>query len=248
MTVFGIAAPDARAQYSRVLIPLAGVNKVPGAYGSLWTASTWVRNDAEVPVVVKHPDEFCGGTCATTGLPRTETALLLNPSTEYGGVFAYAPDDHLADLTFAHRIVDESRQALSAGTEVPVVYERDLFTSTLRLLHVPLAPRFRVLLRVYDFDALRDAEVRVRVYDDQVASNPQDDVAVIDRVMHLNAIDAGKLYPRFPGFASVYIEPPGITGDVRVEISPITPALRFWAFASVTHDETQHVTLVTPQH
>ena len=34
---------------------------------------------------------------------------------------------------------------------------------------------------------------------------------------------------------------------IRVEITPISPGLRFWAFAAITNNETQHVTTITPQ-
>lgn len=34
---------------------------------------------------------------------------------------------------------------------------------------------------------------------------------------------------------------------VRAEIEPLTEGLRYWAFVSVTNNETQHVTTITPQ-
>jgi hypothetical protein len=33
----------------------------------------------------------------------------------------------------------------------------------------------------------------------------------------------------------------------RIEIEPTLPDMRVWAFVSITNNETQHVTLVTPQ-
>ena len=33
---------------------------------------------------------------------------------------------------------------------------------------------------------------------------------------------------------------------LRIEVTPVTPGLRFWTFVSVTNNETQHVTLITP--
>jgi hypothetical protein len=32
-----------------------------------------------------------------------------------------------------------------------------------------------------------------------------------------------------------------------VEIEPLDPTTRYWAFASITNDETQHVTIVSPE-
>src|SRR5205085_11881017 len=34
---------------------------------------------------------------------------------------------------------------------------------------------------------------------------------------------------------------------VRIEVTPLTAGLRFWAFAGATNNDTQHVTLITPQ-
>jgi len=34
---------------------------------------------------------------------------------------------------------------------------------------------------------------------------------------------------------------------VRVEVTPMTPGSRYWAFVSATNNTTNHVTLVTPQ-
>jgi hypothetical protein len=33
---------------------------------------------------------------------------------------------------------------------------------------------------------------------------------------------------------------------VRVEVTPLTEGLRFWTFVSITNNETQHVTTITP--
>ena len=38
----------------------------------------------------------------------------------------------------------------------------------------------------------------------------------------------------------------GVT-SMRIEVVPLTPNLRFWAFVSITNNETQEVTIVSPQ-
>lgn len=40
---------------------------------------------------------------------------------------------------------------------------------------------------------------------------------------------------------------PASSPFVRVEVEPLGEGARFWAFVSVTNNETQHVTLITPQ-
>ena len=54
----------------------------------------------------------------------------------------------------------------------------------------------------------------------------------------------------YPGYGEVNPAViPGVSKDalLRVEIVPLTAGLRYWAFASVTNNATQHVTTVTPQ-
>ena len=36
------------------------------------------------------------------------------------------------------------------------------------------------------------------------------------------------------------------TSLLRIEVTPVTPGLEFWTFVSITNNNTQHVTLVTP--
>jgi hypothetical protein len=34
----------------------------------------------------------------------------------------------------------------------------------------------------------------------------------------------------------------------HIKITPVTPGIRFWAFATITNNETQLITTVSPQH
>ena len=58
-------------------------------------------------------------------------------------------------------------------------------------------------------------------------------------------------YPPYPSVAVVFgLEQIGIqngTETVRVRLEPVEPGMRYWAFATVTNNETQHVTTITPQ-
>lgn len=36
-------------------------------------------------------------------------------------------------------------------------------------------------------------------------------------------------------------------GEAWLEIEPVTPGLRYWAFVTVTNNATSHVTTITPQ-
>jgi len=113
-------------------------------------------------------------------------------------------------------------------------------TSTLRLLNVPLGAENRVMLRIFDVDDTGDAaRVEIRIH------------SLNGTLLHseTSAFTASGYLPAdgLP-FAPSSIEIPlSVRAEsVRIDIIPLTPDLRFWAYASITNNVTQHVTLVTP--
>lgn len=145
---------------------------------------------------------------------------------------------HLLDMKL--RLADLSRHAVDAGTEIPVVRSGQFHTSTLRLLNVPLSEDNRVMLRIFDVDDTGDAaSVEIRIH------------SLSGTLLHseTRAFTASGYLPAdgLP-FAPSYIEIPLTvrSESVRIDIVPLTPELRFWAYASITNNLTQHVTLVTP--
>ncbi|HEX2059796.1 MAG TPA: hypothetical protein VHK90_03570, partial [Thermoanaerobaculia bacterium] len=113
---------------------------------------------------------------------------------------------------------------IAGADEVPVVRAGDT-SWEIELPHIEIADGSRARLRVYDFDG-RDREVEVEVTRDD------------GTVRHWPVTLQG-------GFAAVDLAPDARVLDVRV-VSPLRDA-RLWAFVSVTHNETQRVTLYTPQ-
>jgi len=251
---------------TRVLVPvMTSGDPLPGAHGSLWTTQLIGTNNSDTPVEVG----FRAGCalpegCGTLRPPHLAffPAYNVDPN---GGAFLYV--GNLAAISLELRVQDISRQSQTWGTEIPVVYEQDLFASTLHLVDVTLDPRFRATLRIYDFDPAddRDSAVRIRIYDlcgidlinQQCAADPYVDTTVTLRKSGSDTnTPHSAVFPdlvaSFPILSSV---PPKVVGpgaprpaSVRIDIDPVAPAdLRFWAFATVTNDETQHVTAITPQ-
>ncbi len=157
------------------------------------------------------------------------------------------------------RVQDVSRQAQTWGTEIPAVREGQLFTTPFDLLDVPLAAGFRQTLRIYDVDALPRASAVIRFYriDPAVTypnqpTNPQPapDTLLAEKVITLQT----EQRPESPTFDLGYAEVsdfaaiPELQGAdrVRIQIIPATQSLRLWALVSVTNNETQHVTVITP--
>ena len=252
----GAVADDSVA---RILLPLGFFTKQPGAFGSLWTSSITGRTEQLAVTITQVP--FGGGcisSCVTSAFSTFRSDV--GSANINQGAFVYVlPGSAVDTVSFTLRIQDESRQALTWGTTIPVVRERDVRSGTLELLDVPLDARFRVALRIYDFDSVRDTAVRVRIaYPDP----PYDSNPVVDVILPFirpsqqsstefpavpSNIFIGNIYDRFPELMAS--APPYIAGAarLRIQIDPATPGLRFWAFASVTNDDTQHVTVITPK-
>jgi len=189
------------------------------------------------------------------------------------GTFLYISNTGIGKVTFGLRVQDTSRQSSTWGTSVPVVREKDIYTGKLQLLNIPVNANFRAALRVYDFDTTSPNPrlVRLRIYD-MCGIGPFDNTVpfpctpatpLVDTTLSLvpagpNASFSmptnpattmiGDLVSNFPQLAALPPRPGEETGipRVRIDIDPITPSLRFWAFASVTHNVTQHVTVITP--
>lgn len=237
--------------HEKIMIPIMIVGEVPGAFGSRFATELVLRNSGSRYVRVgSHPGLACAGTCPVPpAAPGTTHTLQYFPSVDGGGVFVYVDRPTDGEIYFNLRVKDLSRQALTWGTELPIVREGDTFTGSLELLQIPTDSRFRQTLRMYDFDGGKDKRVRLRIFPIHSSESLVD--AVITLSEGRTGADANSR--QFPGYAQVNSLAetyPAIKSHerVRVRIDSLSfQELRFWAFASITNNETQHVTLVTPQ-
>lgn len=246
------AGPD--AAYDQVLLPIYVEGVVPGANGTQWAADFWLRNDGSQPVTLA-PWECAPGLVCPPVFPLTFTlgggltlhnpALLAANGRSNPSQLLYISDD--ANVSMSLRVADISRNALNGGTDLPVIREGDLLRNAAQLFNVPLdAQKFRVLLRIYEL-AYTNSEFVVRIY-------PQDDDSGVSvHNVHLTAFtpqtgafrneaayaqldvtDLLKLRKAWPAAA-------------RIEVQPMKAGSRFWAVVSLTNNQTELVTLVTPQ-
>jgi hypothetical protein len=239
---------DAFSAYERLLIPVYGADGMPGAFGSRWTSELVGRNEHDKYVeIVQRLSGLCGTCPLAPAQPHSTFFPRLSVPNPGGGAFVYVAPIGAGKVSFHARIQDVSRQALTWGTEIPIVRERDTFSEAFALLNIPADDRFRQTLRIYDFDGKDGAEVLVRVF-------PNDaDVPLSERVVTLRqaSIDPSPLYPGLPAMAQLAFAdafaPALLDGRrLRLQITPMTPSLRVWAFITVTNNETQHVTTITP--
>lgn len=240
-------------EWERIIVPVS-IRNIPGAYGSLWTTEFWVFNSGSSPVNATVNDFGCAiATCNYVPVPpgaKQEDTWIVNGRGGGPGVMLYVEKAHASDLTFSMHLRDLSRQAQTFGTEIPIIRERDFLTNTTQLFPVPTDDRFRQTLRIYDADASGTSRVRVRIFR---TGTPTDPLAETELTLVTPA--TGNMFytnwPYRPGYAEILWLSDALPAvrsaeNVRIEIEPLTPGLRYWAFVSITNNETQHVTLVTP--
>lgn len=235
--------------FELILIPL--MFEGPGAFGSQWTSVLTMHNRSDLGIDPWNPVVRCGaGERRHPQIPAGAT-LDLTPfsllSWQHGTLFA-VPREQADDLAFSLHIRDLSRQAESFGTEIPVVRESELPRSPITLLEVPLDSRFRRMLRVYDLAAVDGVPVVMRWKLDDGTQVGSDQRLVLRTVAR--CVAAPCWLPEPAGISLPLFDDPlpaSITQDhLHVEIEPLMPYSRLWAFVTVTNNATQQVTTITP--
>jgi hypothetical protein len=152
-----------------------------------------------------------------------------------------------SNLHFSLRVFEESAWRDDLGVDIPVVRESDLFHGPVQIMDVPRSDTdlFRYTLRVYALGDARNAVVRLNGYLTMADGTPD---LVMTRDVQLIRVPRGlgHYYLEDATFVSDMVFAVGQMGMIRIEVEPMTPNLRWWAFASATNKKTQDVTIVTP--
>lgn len=222
--------------FEKILIPV--IFNGPGAFGSKWITELSLRNHNAYPVEPWRP--IAGSSSIAPGKP-----LLFGSGSAPSGLFLMVPRQAAAGLNFHAAVRDTSRADSEWATEVPVVREANFSSSGLDLLDIPVNARFRTMVRIYSPinpvpGYARFVHVIVYSLDD---GNVLRDYypSLSDPTGCSDAISCAE----HPSFASVADLTAGLpAGRVGVLIQGNVP---LWAFATATNNETQHVTVVSPQ-
>jgi len=243
----------------KVLIPMH-VGRFPGALGSDWEISLALTNLSGERITVGGPT---GAICppilcpyipaeispqATVNVPQMIT------SSQVPAAFFRTEPGKSHNLAITLRSQDLSRQGETWGSVVPVIREADLFSRRFALTDIPVQAQFRAMLRLYDVDPATPPQVRVRVYKvdplQSVFNAPQESDELLlefQPVFTIPSSESNKFW--FPAYAQVALGlDDSLAGAerIRVEVEPLDGRADYWAFVSVTHNETQHVTIITP--
>ncbi len=255
LTGITTVATAATSPLVRILLPLYVGQPVPGAYGSLWQSQLVIHNgsmDRTFIIETCPPTEDCfvQSTSDQVLLPgETQTGLPVRyptPANPVAGAVLYldvsgTPRDNADAVAFQLRVVDLSRSATAAGTEVPVLRERDFRSSTVHLMNVPTDARFRLALRLFELNLAR-ADFAVRVFDQ--ATNA---LLSARRITTITPVLPQGFTPAFAEIDDVLSGTSSLPAQVRIEIEPLTAGIAFWSYVSITNNDSQQITLVTPQ-
>ncbi|MCU1350713.1 MAG: Ig family protein, partial [Acidobacteria bacterium] len=245
----------AESSYALLLLPIYLDAPVHGSNKSVWETDFWIRNNSAKESAQLAPwpcpaDGVCPAIFPTSRtLVPGETLHNLNPFFRDPNAaisrLLYVSRNAAASVSTDLRVFDTSRNALDAGTEIPVVRESSLLNDTTATLHnVPTSPFSRVLLRIYDLSQL-PSDFTVLIYPEAAGTETplvhntlrvttkQPETGEFRTQPGLAELDLGQYAPR--------------TGAMRVVITPVNAGSRYWPMISVTNNSTQHVTLVTPQ-
>ena len=243
---------NAEASFEQVLLPIHFDGVLHGAHGSEWTTSLWIRNNGSSPVTIAPwaCSEACPPVIPWTHSIESNRSLRdlapLDLSDGNPSRVLYLSQAESADVSFSLRFADRSRGLIDAGIDLPVIRESESLYAAAQLFSVPLRPEFRVLLRLYELGD-NSSRFRVTIY----AQSERDDEPAIHSQELTATVPQGPFREK-AGYAQL-----DLTGllqlekawpeNARIQIEPLTADSHFWAFASVTNNDTQIVTLVTPQ-
>ncbi|MEA2336694.1 MAG: hypothetical protein QOE82_701 [Thermoanaerobaculia bacterium] len=219
------------AVFEPILFPLSFQG--PGALGSQWTTESFLHANGSLVFFRDAPPCNGCGTMLTVG-----TRQLINNGNPWGHVL-YVLRGRVPVLEFASRIRDTSRQSQTAGTEVPVVHERD-FRSDLYFMNIPADPRYRVALRLWSLGDYPQFLVA-----NGINSEPRIPVSV-SRIPGTDMwFGSADMTPLLTGNFNPTIITVVPSGGYPVVSSTFYPPI--WGMLSITNNETQQVTIVSPK-
>lgn len=130
--------------------------------------------------------------------------------------------------------------------EMPVIPTSQFRDGKMEFIGVRMDPGFRQAVRIYGLDGA-PAEVMMRVY--PLGSNEllHSCVHYLDVMSSEVNEDGLPLRPSLAMECDMSDHVASYGQRVRIELEPITPGLKYWAFISVTNNKTQHFYTLLPQ-
>jgi hypothetical protein len=231
-------------ELDRLLLPVAASG--PGPNAARFETEILITNAGDEAVPVSGAATLYGSGISPPPIPRVQPHTTgtftdgLRYAEYFTGAFIYVPARMARDVITKVRVHDTSRDAAAFGVEIPVVSDLD-FAATVRLAGLPTDARFRSTLRVYAYDARNFGPVTLLVRDSA------DGTLLATVPVALNAPDLND----FPAAAQLLLDsimaPLRSHARLRIDIADSDAIRPIWGFVSITNNQTQEITLVTPQ-
>lgn len=254
--IFLLALSVSAQDLERVLLPVSAPD-VDGGFGSRWSTEHFVRNDGLLPLILVRDDCAIGPACQNVIQPGT--TFRADPSLLRPYLWLEVESSASDQIYFSTVVRDIAGSIEPWGTEIPAVRDREFRRDRVQLLNVPSALQFRKNLRVYlitepEQGEQPDVELMVRVFDmsSELAAAPDGEpgpsVLLGEKAFRVRGdkFDPGDYLGVF--CLECVFEGLDRAERLRVEVSRTggTPA-RVWALLTATNNETQHVTIFTPE-
>lgn len=242
--VAGLSALQAGEPFEEILVPLAfnSAQQVSGAKGTIWSGEVYVYNGGAFTLL--HQVGACTGSCL--GYTPAGYAGPILVSTDYPqyGLILTPSVVPAKELTFSARIFERSQRGQPRGIDIPVVREREFFTTTKVFLAVPSDDGVRSALRIYDPRATAETAPRFEV---RLQGPKGEDLGstVVEAKRPVHGIPQA-----VPGFVFLDLSTQfSIAAHpyVNVFVTPVVPGTEYWAMVSTTDNDTQTVSIITAQ-
>lgn len=228
-----------------VLLPIEP-SVVMCAYNSRFATRLVMYNQNERAVQPACAGDVCGSLNVSEGREiageQKQTPL---------PTFLYLPKsevDHLR-MSLVVEASDRDKMDERAFAEIPIARESDFRNAKLNIVGVRMDPGFRQTLRIFGLDGNNYGVVMVSAYDLATDELLYWEPHILWPLSDERTASGQALRPSFTMECDLSREiPQYLDGrNVRVELTPMTEGLRFWAFVSITNNKTQQFYTVTPR-
>ena len=235
VTAMLLAAP-LFAQNERLLLPIF-TPPVAGAFGAEFHTDVTVGNLGKAVLSLSGLAYDCAVIISCPATPNridlpADRVLRSDEVVHNGapGRFVFVPKEDMDRLSMSLRVHDVTREELNFGTEMPIVRESEFVNGPIVFPLVPDFSFYRNTLRIY---AASPVDVLVKA-----GSQPAVRLHLTGAADQFDPAYAVFNHFRGAGFARVTI-----TVDQPDNATPIP----IWAFITVTNNQTQAITTITPR-
>lgn len=238
-----LALPLCADEVEQLLLPVAP-SVVMCARNSRYETRLVAYNQNERAVQPRCADDGCGAIP-----PRAGREIHGGPNAAPIPSFLYLPKseaDHLR-LSLVVESGERDHPENNSFAELPVVRASEFREGIVNVVGVRLDAGYRQTVRIYGLDGSQYGEVMLRVYDLDTGDFLAQWMYHLWPLSDERNADGLALRPSFGMECDMSSVIPSNGQNVRVELEPLTPGLKFWAFVSVTNNVTQHFYTITPR-